>query len=152
MPARGPAERFAFGLRGLLQTQPGALDGLQHAGFVEGLEQIVDGVDVEGAHRVLVEGRSEDDLRQPVVVLDELLEHGEAVEAGHLHVEKDDVGLVLADELDGLDAVCALGHDFDLPVVSSRYFSSSRASCSSSMMSAVMGGAEVCMSEANVRV
>ena len=111
--AAGAGERVAFGLCCLLQAEAGALDRLQHAGFVEGLEQVVDGVDVEGAHRVLVEGGGEDDLRQPVLVLDELLEHGESVEAGHLHIEKDEVGLVLADELDGLDAVCALGHDFD---------------------------------------
>ena len=86
---------------------------LEHTRFVEGLEQIIDGVYVEGAYCVLVEGCGEDDLRQAVAVLDQLLEHGEAVEARHLHVEKDDVGLVFADELDGLNAVRSLGDDFN---------------------------------------
>ena len=41
----------------------GLFEGLEDAGAVEGLEQVVDGVDLEGADGVLVEGGGEDDLR-----------------------------------------------------------------------------------------
>jgi hypothetical protein len=47
------------------------------------------------------------------LLVEQLLEDGEAIEAGHLDVEEDDVGLVGADEVDGFDAVGALGEDFD---------------------------------------
>jgi hypothetical protein len=39
-------------------------DGLEDALAVEGLQQVVDGVDLEGADGVLVEGGGEDDLGQ----------------------------------------------------------------------------------------
>ena len=43
---------------------PGALHGLQHAGAVKGLQQVVHGVHVEGAHGVLVVGGGKHNLRQ----------------------------------------------------------------------------------------
>ncbi len=46
-------------------------------------------------------------------LVEELLDDGEAIEAGHLDVEEDDVGLVGTDEVDGFDAVGALGYDVD---------------------------------------
>ena len=45
------------------------------------------------------------------IAIDEPLNHGEAVLAGHLHIEKNQIGMVLVDEVDGLDAVRALGND-----------------------------------------
>ncbi len=94
----------------------GAFNGLEDAGAVERLEQVIDGVHVEGADRVLVVGGGEDDERQVIeaAMVDEVLEDGEAVEARHLDVEEDDVGLVLFDELDGFNAVGAFGEDFDV--------------------------------------
>ena len=95
--------------------QPGfhLLHRLQHALAVEGLQQVIDGVDLKGADGVLVEGGGEDDLREAGLLVEEFFEDGEAIEAGHLDVEEDDVGLVGADEVDGLDAVGALGEDLD---------------------------------------
>ena len=84
---------------------------LEHALFIEGLQQIVDCVDLKGAHGVLVEGCGEDDLRQGHVAIEQLLEHGKAVQAGHLHVQEHEVGLMPADEIDGLDAVGALAQN-----------------------------------------
>src|ERR1700691_1063079 len=49
---------------GLLHAEARAFDSLQDAVAIEGLEQVVDGVDVEGADRVLVVGSRKDDLRQ----------------------------------------------------------------------------------------
>jgi hypothetical protein len=61
----------------------------------------------------LIESCSEDDLGNIVAVLDELLEHGKAIQPRHLHVEKDHVGLILADEVHGFDAVRALRQHLD---------------------------------------
>ena len=44
-------------------------------------------------------------------------EHAEAVEARHLHVEQDQVGLLLGDRLDRLEAVAALADDLDVRLV-----------------------------------
>ncbi len=55
----------------------------------EGLEQVVDGGDLERVERELVVGRHEDDGRHRVRA--DLLQHLEAVHARHLHVEEDEV-------------------------------------------------------------
>jgi len=93
----------------------GAFDGLEDAGAVEGLKQVVDGVHVKGADGVLVVGGGEDDQGQALeaTVVDKVFQNGEAIEAGHLDIEEDHVGLVLFDELDGFDAVGSLGENFD---------------------------------------
>ncbi len=101
----------------------GAIHGFGDAGKVKGLEQVVDGVDVKGADGVLVEGRGKDELRQGcgvflrarlcglgAIAIDESLNDSEPVLAGHLHIEKDKIGMVLVDEVDGLNAVGALGN------------------------------------------
>jgi hypothetical protein len=48
------------------------------------------------------------------VTIYDALDYREAIEAGHLNVEEDEVGMMLLDELDGLDSVCALGDDVDI--------------------------------------
>ncbi len=90
------------------------LDGLRDALAVEGLEQIIDRVHFERLHRVLVVGGGEDDLRQRNLAVHQLLDDAEAVEARHLHVEEDEVGRELLDEVDRLDAVLALRDDIDV--------------------------------------
>ncbi len=91
----------------------GFLDGFGDAGFVEGFEDVVHGVDVEGLHGVLIESGGENDVRDFEFALDELFEDAEAVEAGHLHVEEEQVGGMLFDEIDGFEAVFALGLEMD---------------------------------------
>jgi len=86
---------------------------LHDALLIEGLEKIVDGIDLKGADGVLVERGREDDLREGQLPAQEFFEDGEAIEAGHLDIEKDDVGLVLTDELDGFDAVGSVGENVD---------------------------------------
>jgi len=92
-----------------------AVEGLADAVGIEGLKEVVGGVDVKGADGVLVVGRGEDELGEPgeLVMVDELLDDGEAVHAGHLDVEEDEFGAVLFDEVDGLNAVGSLGKDID---------------------------------------
>jgi hypothetical protein len=91
----------------------GFLNGLGDAGFVEGLQDIVDSVDVEGLDGIVVEGGGEDDVGDFEFALDEFLEHAEAIEAGHLDVEEDEVGGVFFDEGDGFEAVFALADEGD---------------------------------------
>jgi hypothetical protein len=69
-------------------------------------------VDVERLERVCVIGSHEDDRRH--VLGADLLDDAEAVEAGHLDVEEDEVGRELADCRDGLGAVCGFADDFDV--------------------------------------
>ena len=61
----------------------------------------------------MVEGGGEDYVGNFKFALDEFLEDAEAVEAGHLDVEKDEVGVVFFDEVDGFEAVFALADDGD---------------------------------------
>ena len=89
-----------------------ALEGAVEAVGAEGFEEIVDGVGVEGAHGVLVEGGDEDDGGAGV---DEF-EDFEAVELGHLDVEEEEVGGVLGDGLYGFEAVGAFGGELDVGV------------------------------------
>ena len=61
----------------------------------------------------MVEGSGEDDVGDFEFALDELLEDAEAVEAGHLDVEEDEVGTVFFDEIDGVETVFAVGEEID---------------------------------------
>src|SRR3984957_14473901 len=99
----------------LLQAQAGTIEGLQYPGTIKGLEQVVDGVDVKSAHCILIESGGKNDLRHAVSVfaLEQLLEHGEAIQARHLHIEKYHVGMVRTNEVDGLNAILPLGDDLD---------------------------------------
>ena len=87
------------------------LHRLRHPLLVERLEQIVNRVYFERLHRVLIKGRGENNLGKGDFLVQQFLDDAKAVEAGHLHVEKDQVGIVFADEVDAFDPVLALGHD-----------------------------------------
>ncbi len=82
--------------------------------LVKRLQQIVDGVDFKCFHGVLVEGRRENDLRQSDLLVEQLLDHTEAIETRHLHVEEHEVGRELLDQVHGLDAILALRHDVNI--------------------------------------
>ena len=87
------------------------LHRLRHPLLVEGLEQVVNSVYFERLDRVLVKGGGENDLGKGDFLVEQFLDHAKAIEAGHLHVEKDQVGVVLADQVDAFEPVFALGHD-----------------------------------------
>ena len=109
----------------------GAVDGFRDTDEVKGFEQVVDGVHVERADGVLVISGGEDELGQRrdvflgtgfcgsgavavTVAVDEPLNHGKAVLPGHLDIEKDEIGMVFIDKVDGLNAVRSLGDDVDV--------------------------------------
>lgn len=92
--------------------------GLFHRRFqlldVDGLEQVVQGADLDGAKGVLVVGRGEDHLEADRA---HPLQQVEAVEAGHLDVQKQDVRRVVADESGCLLRVVEFGYDLHLGAV-----------------------------------
>src|ERR1700722_3751209 len=56
--------RLGVELMRLLQAQARPIEGLQYPGTIEGLEQVVDGVDAESAHSILIETSGKNILRQ----------------------------------------------------------------------------------------
>ena len=65
----------------------------------------------------MVVGSGKDDLRQRMlagaIAFHQALDDRKAVKARHLHIEKDQVGVMLLDEIDCLDAVAAVSDDFN---------------------------------------
>ena len=91
------------------ETRPYAPERDAEPIFVEGLQQVVDGVDVERPNRVLVVRGHEHDDRELFAL--ERIEHAEAVELRHLHVEKHEVGPLSPNDIDGLGSVARLTHE-----------------------------------------
>jgi hypothetical protein len=65
----------------------------------------------------LIEGGREDNFGQWNLAVEQLLDDAETVQAGHLNVEKNEVGIVFADEADGFQTVLALRDDIDIGVL-----------------------------------
>ena len=82
--------------------------------LLEWLEQVIDGMRVEGFHRILVIGGYENDRRQ--MGLRDGFEDTEPIELGHLHVEEDEVGLEFHDLLDSVFAIAAFAEDFKVGI------------------------------------
>ncbi len=124
-PQQGINLRFGDRRRSFRHPPPRPLHRLLHAGAVEGLQQVIHGIHVEGAHRVLVVRGCEHDLRQVFFIgarpqarlgfaaVLQLLDDRKSIQAGHLHVEKNKVGVVFLDQVYGFNAVGSLGHDLD---------------------------------------
>ena len=103
-------ERFQpFGGRGFgLQRFLRALNGPRQTILLDRLQDVIDGVDFEGLHGIVVKRRRENDLRNFSLAVHQLLDHVETVEARHLHVEKHQVRRMFLDEGESLHAVFAL--------------------------------------------
>jgi hypothetical protein len=84
--------------------------------FVERLEQVVHGVQLEGTQRVRVIGGDEDERGRPLVLV-ERVEDTEAVELRHLYVEKDQVGPLGTDRIDRLEPGAAFTDHDDIRLV-----------------------------------
>src|SRR5262249_28972626 len=68
----------------------------------------------KGLNCVLIVGRGEDDLGQGDLLIQQFFDHAKAVEARHLHVEKEEVRREFLDEVDGLKPVVALRDHVDI--------------------------------------
>ena len=102
---RSPARRRSSGARACLSVCAETI-------AAERLEQVIERVHFERAQRVLVVGGDEDDRRHPLGA--DRVDHAEAVDAGHLDVEEDEVRRLVLDGRDRLRAVAALADDFDV--------------------------------------
>ena len=111
--AGGRAAATSRGRRRSLKPLFGALEGALEALGAEGLEQVIHGVGVEGAHGVLVVGGGEDHGGRARAGRIDQLQHLEAIEFGHLDVEKEQVWGKIGHGFDGFEAVGAFGGDFD---------------------------------------
>ena len=89
--------------------------------FADGLEEIVEGVHFERADCVLIVGGDEDKARRAAVARIAVGRNGahdvEAVGAGHLHIDKDEIGAVLFDGGDRGLGVVGFADDFDVGFV-----------------------------------
>jgi hypothetical protein len=92
----------------------GLLHRLSDAFLVERLQQVVDGIDLERLHRILVKSRGKHNLGQGNFSIEKFFDNSKAVESGHLDIEKDQIRAVFFDEADGLETVLPLGHDVDV--------------------------------------
>src|SRR5580658_3301592 len=72
-----------------------AVDRVLEIGDRHGLDEIVKCADAYGVDRVLVVGGREDDLG---IIVSQLLQQAKATHLWHFDVEKQDIGLVVADE------------------------------------------------------
>ena len=97
---RQPLGHRAFALA--LEMLAGPLEGGLKALPAEWLQQVVEGLHVKGANRVLVIGGDEHGRRHPIDA--DGLDHLEAVHARHLQIEKHQVRRRLANVIDGFFA------------------------------------------------
>ena len=86
---------------------------LWRCGLVERLQHVIDSVHLKGLNRVVFESRCENDWRHAQLALHELLYDAEAVKSGHLHVQKDEIRIVLLDERERFKPVFALRDHVD---------------------------------------
>ena len=89
-----------------------ALERALEALAVERLQQVVERLDLEGAQRVLIVGGHEHDRRHALGA--DRLNHLEAVELRHVHVEEHEIGRLGEDGLDGFDAVPGFADHLDV--------------------------------------
>ena len=83
------------------------------ARLIERLQHIIDSIHVKSLDGVVIKRRRKHHVRNFHFAFDEFLQNTEAVQTGHLDVEEYQVGGMLLDEIDGVDAVAALADDVD---------------------------------------
>jgi hypothetical protein len=93
----------------LAEPRPSATERDSKTVLVEGLEQVVHGVHIERANRVLVVGGHEHDDGQRFSL--ERLQHAEPIELRHLDIEKHEIGSLSADDIHRLGTVARLPHE-----------------------------------------
>ena len=106
-------ELLAGGIGGFKQA-PHAGEGFFHARLGDGLQQVVDRVDLERLHGILVKRSGKNEEGQRGFLFEQFLDDSESVETRHLDIEKDQARAQLLHHADGFDAVAALSDDFDL--------------------------------------
>src|SRR5262245_41014405 len=84
--------------------------GLRQPRRAEWFQQVVDGVDLKRAQRVLIVSSDKNDRRIPP----DQLQHLKAVQLRHLNIQKDEIRLQIVDGLNRLKTIGAFGHNLDV--------------------------------------
>ena len=90
----------------------GALQGLQHTIHLEGLDQVVEGIDLKGVAHVLVVGGGEDHHNGGIHVLNDAAALHAGL-AGHFHVQENDLRAQFLHHVQQLFAVLSLAHQLE---------------------------------------
>ena len=102
--------RMGILLFGLNMLQ-GALCGSAKSILCEGFQQIIDGVDLEGAECVTVVCRREDDAWEAMISGGKGADDVEAIHIWHTDIEEEEIGVGGAHQIDRLCSSCALADD-----------------------------------------
>ena len=96
----------------ILETLLGTIQRLVKSHVIDGLEQIVERAEFECRHCIVVERGDEDHRRHFIGT--HFGDHVEAVQLGHLHVEKNQVRLIGANGGDCLQSILTLANNLDV--------------------------------------
>ena len=83
----------------------GAFDGFRQPAAFHRLEQIVHCLQAEGLHGVLVVGGHEDEVGQLDVLFAQPADHAQAIQPGHIYIQKNQLGLQFLDQFHRLQTV-----------------------------------------------
>lgn len=93
------------------QVAPDPQDRFEQPFLRNGLDEVVAGIDLEGARGVIGVGGDEDHARQR---FGQQVEHGESIRARHFDIEEQGVDGVLAQGLDEIEGARAVRDDLDV--------------------------------------
>ena len=91
-----------------------ALHGQRQPVLFHRLQQIIQRLPAERLDRVLIVGGGQHEIAAAEFLLAQLADHAHAVQAGHLHVQKHQVGLQVFDQLHRFEPLRRGGHDLDV--------------------------------------
>src|SRR6266481_2774454 len=94
---------------GVLKPCLGARNGAMKARVIERFEEIVQSAGIEGAQRIMIVSGDENNGRRKRRA--QALQNIEAIAFGHLNIEKDQIGALVANDRDGVCARSALRDD-----------------------------------------
>src|ERR1043165_4828576 len=88
------------------------MEGFVETFAIEWFEEVIESVHLKSFERELIMGGDKDDGRHGRAF--DLIDYVEAAHLGHLHIEKDEVGLLLLDGLDGSGAIVTFAEQFNV--------------------------------------
>jgi hypothetical protein len=89
------------------------VNGLGQTPLVERFQDIINGADVEGLNRVLIEGCGEDHVGHLHFAFDQFFQHTKTIEARHFYIEKNKIGEMLLDQSYGFHSIFSLSNEVD---------------------------------------
>ncbi len=82
--------------------------------FFDRLQQVIERLQPERLHRILIVGGRHHEIGQRHALLAQLADHAHAIEPRHLHVEEHEVGLEVGNQLYRLQAIGRRGDHLDV--------------------------------------